>query len=46
MSDEEKSNELFNLCEQLLYDKASFDDIQEWLDNNKDNQGILIQAAN
>jgi ankyrin repeat protein len=46
MSEEEKSNELFNLCEQFFNDKASFDDIQEWFDNNKNNQGLLIQAAN
>jgi hypothetical protein len=46
MSDEEKSHELINLCEQLFYDEASFDDIQQWLENNKDNQDLLIQAAN
>ncbi len=46
MSDKAKSNELYDLCEQLLYDKASFDDIQEWFDNNKDNDSLLIQAAN
>jgi hypothetical protein len=46
MSDKAKSKELFDLCFKLFYDKASFDDIQEWLDNNKDNQDLLIQAAN
>jgi ankyrin repeat protein len=46
MSDQEKSNELYNLCEQLCYDKASFDDIRRWLDSNKNNEDLLIKAAN
>jgi hypothetical protein len=46
MSDEEKYHELYNLCEHLFCTKASFGDVQEWLDKNKDNQDLLIQAAN
>jgi ankyrin repeat protein len=46
MSHRERSNELVNLCKQLLNYLASFDDIQEWLDNNKSNQDLLSRAAN
>jgi ankyrin repeat protein len=46
MSDEEKSKELYNLCDQLLLGRTSIDDVQEWLDNNKDDEDLLKQAAN
>ena len=46
MSEEEKSTELCNLCNRILGDEGSFDDVQEWLDNHKDNEGLLIKAAN
>ncbi len=45
MSNKAKPNELYKLCEQLFYDRVSFDDIQQWLDNNKYNDNLLKQAA-
>ncbi len=47
MSDEEKRKELYDLCSRIDWGKSNrFDDIQEWLDNNKDNENLLFQAAN
>jgi hypothetical protein len=46
MSDEDRSKELYDLCLKLLEEEVSFNDIQRWLDNNKDNEDLLKKAAN
>jgi ankyrin repeat protein len=46
MSDEENCKELCKLCYNLYWKLGSLDDIQLWLDNNKDNEDLLTKAAN
>jgi hypothetical protein len=46
MSDEGKSKELYNLCYELIDDESLLEKVQKWFENNKDNQELLIKAAN
>ncbi len=48
MSNEVKPYELFNICSEAFESGSSsfFDDIQRWLENNKDNKVLLMEAAN
>jgi ankyrin repeat protein len=47
MSDELKSSEFFNLCEEPSFreGKSSFDKLRKWLDNKKKYEDLLITAA-
>ncbi len=47
MSEEDRSKELYSLCRYLDWEYPNrFEVVQEWLDNNKDDEDLLIKAAN